>query len=129
LHSQDVERSVVVFLRWIARMWGTAVVALVVLFAVMHAVSPDAPAPTASEWVGLLFFPFGVCVGLVMAWRWEAAGGAVTVASFITFYAWMFVSGGWLPSGPYFAIVAVPGAIFLVCRLLARKSTRREAPG
>jgi len=124
----DTDGKVVLFIRWVARLWGTAIVALVVLFALMHAATPDAPGPTAREWVGLLFFPAGVCVGLVMAWRWETLGGAIAVGSFLAFYTWMFVSGGRLPSGPYFAVAAAPGVLYLLCRLLSRGS-RHAASG
>lgn len=122
----DTDRKAVLFLRWVARVWGTAIVALVVMFALMHAASPDAPGPTAREWVGLLFFPAGLCVGLVLALRWEALGGSIAVGSFLVFYTWMFVTGGRLPSGPYFAVAAAPGVLYLLCRLLSRDG--RQAP-
>jgi hypothetical protein len=125
--GRDVEKNSVVVIRWIARMWGSAIVALVVLFAVMHAVSPDAPPPTTSEWVGLAFFPMGVCAGLVLAWRWEGLGGGISVGSYAAFYAWMFVSGGGFPSGPYFSLAAVPGALFVLCRLLSRDGRNRAS--
>jgi hypothetical protein len=111
--------STLTILRWIARVWGTAIVALVLLFVLMHTVSPDAPAPTTREWIGLLFFPFGVCAGLVLAWRWEGPGGAVTLASFILFYAWMFLSGGNLPRGPWFAFAAAPGILYLTIGVIS----------
>ena len=122
------DKKLVMFIRWVARVWGSAIVSLVVMFALMHAVTPDAPGPTAREWGGLLFFPAGVCVGLVLAWRWEAAGGAIAVGSFFAFYAWMLASGGRLPSGPYFALAAAPGALYLLCHLLSRGG-RRAASG
>jgi len=124
----DSDGKAVLFIRWVARVWGTAIIALVVLFALMHAATPDAPGPTGREWVGLLFFPAGLCVGLVMAWRWETLGGAIAVGSFLAFYTWMFVTGERLPSGPYFAVAAVPGVLYLVCRLLSR-GDRRVVPG
>lgn len=122
------DRKLVMFIRWVARVWGSAIVALVVMFALMHLVTPDAPGPTAREWVGLLFFPVGVCVGLVLAWRWEAAGGAIAVGSLLAFYAWMSASGGRPPSGPYFALAAAPGVLYLLCHLLSRGG-RRAASG
>ena len=116
----DSDGKAVLLIRWVARVWGTAIVSLVVLFALMQAATPDAPGPTPTEWVGLLFFPVGLCAGLVLAWRWETAGGLLAVGSFLAFYTWMFVTGGRLPSGPYFAIAAVPGVLYLICRLLSR---------
>lgn len=126
--TADTDTKAVLFIRWVARVWGTAIVALVVMFALMHAATPDAPGPNRNEWIGLLFFPTGVCVGLVMAWRWEAAGGLVAVGSFLAFYAWMFASGGQLPSGPYFAVAAMPGLLYLLSWAFSRRA-RRAATG
>lgn len=121
MNERDVRTNAVVVMRWFARVWGLAIVALVVLFAAMYAVSPDAPPPTPSDWVGLALFPVGVCVGLVLAWRWEGLGGAITIGSYVAFYLWMYLSGGGFPSGPYFSLAAVPGALFLMCRFLSRR--------
>jgi hypothetical protein len=122
-----VEKNSVVVIRWVARMWGSTIVALTVLFALMHTVTPDAPPPTASEWVGLAFFPMGVCAGLVLAWRWEGLGGVIAVGSYLAFYSWMRASSGGVPSGPFFSFAAIPGALFLLCRLLSRDD-RGRAP-
>jgi hypothetical protein len=75
---------------------------------------------TPRDWVGLFFFPFGVCLGIVMAWRWEGLGGSITVGSLMAFYAALWVMGSRLPGGPYFALVAAPGVLFLICWLLSR---------
>jgi hypothetical protein len=123
------ERNSVFITRWIARMWGTGIVALVALFAVMQLVSPDAPPPTPTEWVGVVFFPIGLCVGLVLAWRWEAFGGAVAIGSFVAFEAWMSTSGAGMPSGTYFIPAAAPGALFLLSWFLSRGGPRRPVHG
>lgn len=123
--GQEVERNSVVVLRWLARMSASAIIALVLLFAVMHSVSPDAPQPTSTEWVGMLFFPFGVCAGLVAAWRWEGTGGLISVASLAVFYAWMAASGGKTPGGPFLLLIAVPGLVFVLCRVLSGNTRRR----
>lgn len=127
MDERHIEKNSVVVIRWVARMWGSAIVALMVLFAFMHTVSPDAPPPTGSEWVGLAFFPLGVCAGLVLAWRWEGLGGGIAVGSYLAFYAWMLVSGSGLPSGPYFSLAAIPGALFLLCWLLSRGGRSRAS--
>ncbi|MCK5407568.1 MAG: hypothetical protein KAJ37_08945 [Candidatus Krumholzibacteria bacterium] len=125
----ELEKNSVLFTRWIARVWGTGNVVLVVLFALMHVVSPDAPGPTRSEWIGVVFFPIGVGIGLVLAWRWEVLGGTISVASFLAFYGWMVLSGSNVPNGPYFALAAAPGALYLVCQVLSHRPNGREAPG
>jgi len=39
------------------------------------------------QYVGFLFFPVGICVGLIVAWWREGLGGAITVSSLLIFYA------------------------------------------
>jgi hypothetical protein len=70
--------------------------------------------------VGLLFFPFGVGVGMIVAWRWEGLGGVITIGSLLAFYAALRIMDGRFPRGPWFALVAAPGVLFLVCWWLSR---------
>jgi len=76
--------------------------------------------------VGLFFFPFGVCLGMIVAWRWEGVGGGITAGSLLAFYAALRIMDGRFPRGPYFALVAAPGILFLVCWLLSRGRLRRN---
>jgi hypothetical protein len=75
---------------------------------------------TSRDLAGLFFFPFGVCLGMIVAWRREGLGGGITVGSLLAFYAALRVMDGRFPRGPWFALVATPGILFLVCWLLSR---------
>jgi glucose-6-phosphate-specific signal transduction histidine kinase len=70
-------------------------------------------AARGSEAVGLLFFPLGILIGMVLGWRHELWGGLVTVGSLVAFYLWHAFSSGGLPTGPYFLLFALPGSLFL----------------
>jgi hypothetical protein len=59
-------------------------IGLILLFFVGEGFSPAQVAP--KEWVGLVFFPIGVVVGMVVAWRKESWGGGITVVSLFAFY-------------------------------------------
>jgi hypothetical protein len=114
--------------RWIARGWSVLSLGFVLLFVVGEALDPAAPLPTAArDLIGLTLFPFGVALGMILAWRWEALGGAITVGSLLAFYALLRFTDGRFPRGPYFALVAAPGALFLVSWALSRWRTRRAA--
>jgi hypothetical protein len=108
------------FVRWIAKVWGIASVGLVLFILIGEAFHPTAPLPTSQEWLGLFFFPLGVCLGIIVAWRWEGLGGGITLGSLLAFYAWLRVVRGRLPGGPYFTLIAAPGILFLVSWLLSR---------
>jgi len=102
-------------IRWVARVWSIASLGFVLVMAIGEIVYPHAAAPaTVRDFVGLSLFPFGTCVGMVLAWRWEGIGGAVTVGSLVAFYALLRIADGRFPRGPYFALVAAPGALFLL---------------
>ena len=47
---------------------------------------------TPQEWVGVLFFPVEIVVGMIVAWRWEGVGAGIAVVS------------GDFPRGPSFLL-------------------------
>jgi len=98
-------------LRWTGRIWSLASLAFVISFAV-----GSRETPTASEAVGLVFFPLAVVAGLITGWAREALGGTLTVLGLSGFYAWSFLTDGRLPRGPWFLLVAAPGFLFLMAR-------------
>src|SRR6185369_11878330 len=82
---------------------------------------------SATEWVGLLFFPFGVATGMVVAWWKEGTGAAITVASLMGLYlvyGYLLQNhlGGWA-----FIVFASPGFLFLLHWLLASSSLSNPA--
>ncbi len=108
--------------RWIARIWGLIVFA----FAVIRVVTPD---PYATEPVsatdGFLLSLWGVAIlGLLVAWKWELAGGIITIATmFFRELAWVILKGGWLVNFLIIWAVLVPPAIlFLVAWRLETKA-------
>ena len=113
-------KSAVTVLRWAARLASLASLGFVLLFAIGEGFTPLKM--TARDLALGVFFPFGICAGMVLAWWREGWGGCVIVASFLGFYAVHFAFSGTLPRGPWFAIFATPGALFLLSRLLTRRT-------
>lgn len=106
-------RTWVPVLRSIARVWSVASITLIVAFIAGEGVNASTP----HEWLGLLFFPLGICLGMVMAWRREGAGGAITVVSLVIFYIIHVATTGAMPAGWAWLAFAAPGFLFLACRL------------
>ncbi len=115
--------------RALARISSLVSIGLVSLLFVGELLVPGAAvAPTPAEWVGLGLFPVSVCIGMIVGWRREGWGGALTAASFVAFYVWnRAVRGSW-PRGPYFALVAAPRALFLLAWALAPHRRRAVRP-
>lgn len=105
-------------LEWVARVASIASIALLVMIFLGEPFHPSQI--SFQEWVGLSFFPIGVVVGMLIAWRKEALGGVVTIASLVGFYlvyGYLLRNhiGGW-----FFLAFAAPGFLFLFHWLLAR---------
>src|SRR5579864_6217521 len=98
-------------LRWMARLGGVASVAIVLAFFVGEGFSPGSVTP--AEWVLMAFFPVGVMAGLLVGWRWEVWGGALSVASLGAFYLVHWLQSATFPRGWAFLVFSFPGLLFL----------------
>lgn len=112
-----------VALEWAARIGSIASLALLVALFIGEGLHPSQVART--EWVGLVFFPIGVMVGMIIAWWKEVLGASITVASLVAFYliyGFLFSNhiGGWA-----FVTFAAPGFLFLLHWLLLRSREKQ----
>jgi hypothetical protein len=104
-------------LAWAARLLSLASTGLLLAFAFG---GHEPGTPNAREWVLLAAFPIGVVAGMLVGWWRALAGGLLGLASLGAFYV---MAGAWgrFPTGPYFAIFALPCVLFLASGLLARR--------
>ena len=109
-----------VIVRWTARFWSMATIGFVVAFIIGEGLNPS----SLHEWIGLAFFPLGISVGMIVAWRYEGAGGIITVASLLAFYVVSLVSTGHLP-GWGFPVFAAPGFLFLLAWALSPPTAKQ----
>ena len=103
-------------LRWIARVWSIASIALVSALVVGEGRNPSG----WNELLGLVLFPFGICLGMVVAWWREGVGGGITVGCLLLFYALHVATAGALPAGSAWLVIAAPGFLFLLAWRLSR---------
>lgn len=109
-------------LRWTARILSILSLGVVLLFAFGERLHLWNFSP--HELTLFVFFPVGVCLGILAAWKWEILGGAITLASLTVFYLLHNLLSGGFPGGFAFIALAVPGFLFLLCGLLTKtKST------
>ena len=109
-------------LRWIARIGSLATLGM--LLFMPSGVSFRLSELSATEWFGLLCFPTGVAFGLVVAWKWEAPGGWITLASLAALCLVQFFLGTFVV--PIWAIgtLAVPGILFVLLPYFNRGESR-----
>jgi len=76
----------------------------------------------------MAFFPIGVVIGLILAWKWEGLGGIITIVCVLVFYVWVQIVKG-RSGGPVPALVGVPGGLFLIYWLRSRNQMKAEGRG
>lgn len=125
--ENQTERKVVLtqVVRWTARVWTIASVALVLAFMVGEGFNPSVLKP--NEWLLTLFFPIGICVGMILAWWKDGLGGIVTVGCLLAFYVIHFAIAHTLPHGWAFLAFAAPGFLFLLTWFLSQKTRTTAA--
>ena len=116
----------IVILRWMARIWSIPSIVALLLPYFMEGLY-WLQAASLREVVGHVCF-FAILVGLILAWFREGLGGALTAAGFIIFYATWWATGD-LPHGPFLALIAAPGFLFLLCWLLANQARQPLSQG
>jgi hypothetical protein len=118
--DRRVERkriSIQVF-RWTARIWSVVSLGLLLGFVIGEGINPT----TAGERLGLLFFPLGISVGMILAWWREGLGGSITTGSLLVFYAIHLATAGGFPRGWAWLAFAAPGLLFLLTCFLSRNA-------
>ena len=101
----------------VARVGSIASITLLILLFAGDSFHPSEI--SRNEWAGLLFFPIGVMIGMIVAWWKEGLGSAVTLLSLLAFYlvyGYLLRNhiGGW-----FFLAFASPGFLFLLHWLLS----------
>jgi len=115
-------------IRWAARILSLGAWGLVLLF-LLDGSTSNFTTITLQEWIGLIFFPFGVAVGLTLAWWRETPGAIVALGSLVVFYIVSLAMGEGLPGGPFFLLVTAPAFLFLLCAWMDRKTAETAPAG
>ena len=129
------------WIRWAARIWGTLIVAIILLIVIGYAwnlVTTGVGDPYAVEDYPPIenlppLFIMLTALGLGLAWRWEGLGGGIAVAFSLATLSVLLIHwpiGEDFPRylvAPYgvWMIVAIPGVLYLICWWRSRK---RDVP-
>jgi hypothetical protein len=119
-------KGLLTIIRWTARIWSIPSIGTLLLpYFVEGLYWLEAASPR--EVVGHACF-FALLIGLILAWFREGLGGTLTAAGFAVFYV-MWGATGDLPHGPFLALIAAPGFLFLLYGLLSSYMQHACSPG
>lgn len=116
-HRTEKQQISTEVIRWVARLWTIGSIGLILLFLVGEGSYPRIPA----EWLGFVFFPFGISVGMILAWWREGIGAGIAVGSLLVFYVIHLATAGTFPRGWAWLALAAPGFLFLLCWYRSRR--------
>lgn len=110
------QNSFISTLRWVARFLSVLSLTLIALFLIGEGIDTERVMPR--EWFGLLLFPFGLVLGMFIAWWNEALGSIISIASLLAFYLiYGYFMSGSIFQGWAFLLLGLPAFLFLICWL------------
>ena len=119
--SKNQNRYVTI-IRWIARIWSILSLAFLLLFfgaSIIGSIGTDTF--VFKDVLQFVFFPIGLAIGLIIAWKWEGLGGIIAIASIIAFHLQMLIKLGDLDFTLIIELLAAPGILFILYWILSRK--------
>ncbi|NQV17180.1 MAG: hypothetical protein HQ534_01355 [Armatimonadetes bacterium] len=119
----DVKRNkAAITIKWIARIWSILSLAFLLIFFGGHIFSSGGKEVfTFKDVFQFVFFPIGLTIGLIIAWKREGLGGIIAIASIIGFHLQMLVTHGKPDFGIFFELLTAPGILFILYWILSRK--------
>lgn len=97
---------------WTARFLGTLVIAFLLFMTIGELFSTDSKTVIMknSDIIALIFFPISTIVGLLIAYKWEAIGGIITVGGMISLH----IFRPDLASSLLISAFAIPGLLYII---------------
>ena len=99
--------------RWSARIVSMFVLMVAIVFVVGEGFPNPSQLPAADLLLTLAFL--AMLVGAALGWRWEAAGGVVTLSGFAAFLGLEYVARGRVSVNAFLALFPIAGALYLLC--------------
>jgi hypothetical protein len=110
--------------RWMARLSGMLIAGLYLFFAIGEFITPHSGhSPTFVEGTGIALLTV-TCAGMLVAWRWELPGAALSLVSLIGFTLLIRVNNHSMT-----VVLAVPGILYILDWVLHRHQTLSPLAG
>lgn len=126
MFSPRVNEATYLFaLRWVARALSIVTIGFILLFVVGE--GGGWASVRGQDLIGLVFFPVGLLLGLVLGWRREMSGGVIAVGSIVLFYlVYGLAINRNVFQGWAFLVLSIPGWLFLLYAVLRHEHWNGE---
>lgn len=110
-------------IRWIARIWGTLILAFVLFFLIADIIggTESGGGLRKDEILSFIFFPVSTLLGLAIALKWEGLGGLVATLGIIGLFIIRF---DLISDVVFIAGIAPPGILYLVYWFLSKNRSK-----
>lgn len=105
-------------LNWTARIWSILSIAFILIFFLGSLLGPDKGGESNPSLLDFIFFPIGLVIGLILAWKWKLTGGIIAVLSIILFH--LTIEPG---LNLFIELLAAPGLLFIIAAVIPRPGT------
>jgi hypothetical protein len=112
-------------IRWIARIWGTLILAFVLFFLITDLIggTESGGGLRKDEILSFIFFPVSTLLGLAIALKWEGLGGLVATLGIIGLFVIRF---DLISDVVFIAGIAPPGILYLLYWFLSKDRLKMD---
>ncbi len=110
-------------IRWIARIWGTLILAFVLFFLIADVIggTENGGGLKKDEILSFIFFPISTLFGLAIALKWEGLGGLIATLGITALFIVRF---DLISDFVFIAGIAPPGILYLIYWFLSKDRSK-----
>jgi hypothetical protein len=103
----------------ITKIVGTLFAAFLIFMMIGYAVNPqgESGGGLPDEWLLMIFFPIGLCVGYLISWRWTLIGGIISIGCIVVF----LIAERQAVLFGVMALLGAPAVVLIICGWLKRR--------
>jgi len=76
--------------------------------------------------LGFILFPLGYILGLILAWKYAAIGGIISLACLVLFHTWVASGRGNMPTNRITMVFALPSFLFYLTWRMGQYRTKQS---
>jgi len=113
------KQKVLIIMLWLARILGAVVIVFLIYMSAGEIFSSESRTILleSSDIIAFIFFPLSTIIGLLIAFKWKALGGLITVGGMIALH----IIRPDLASSLLISALAIPGLLYIIYAVWSKK--------